>query len=115
MSEQKHKLPSAMVEAVRPIAERMSESSLTPGYDGGCSGLSEDEAMGWLEAALQAAGVPALLARIAELEATLRDRICEGCDRLMANVGLLHLCGCEDQQNLCSACKAECACAGGRE
>jgi hypothetical protein len=52
--------------------------------------------------------------RIAELEAELRNRICEGCDKLMANVGQLHLCGCQDQRNLCSACKAECACAGGK-
>lgn len=107
------------------------------------------------EAALQAAGVPALLtqieglrfvlqeqeplvqeaqrearearvraaklemeslakdARIAQLEAALADRICEGCNTLVANVGMLHLCGCEDQRNLCSACRAACACAGG--
>jgi hypothetical protein len=65
------------------------------------------------EAALRAAGVPELAARIAELEAALRNRICEGCNALVANVGMLHLCGCDEQRNLCSACKAECACAGG--
>jgi len=53
--------------------------------------------------------------RIAELEAALRNRICEGCNALVANVGMLHLCGCDEQRNLCSACKAGCACAGGRE
>ena len=52
-------------------------------------------------------------ARIRELEAALRDRICEGCNKLTANVGQLHLCDCQDQRNLCSACKAGCACAGG--
>ena len=52
-------------------------------------------------------------ARIAELEVALDGRICEGCNALMTNVGMLHLCGCEDQRNLCSACKAGCACAGG--
>lgn len=54
-------------------------------------------------------------ARIAELEAALRNRICEGCNALVANVGMLHLCGCDEQRNLCSACKAGCVCAGGRE
>jgi cell division septum initiation protein DivIVA len=50
-------------------------------------------------------------ARIAELEAALRDRICEGCNALVANVGMLHLCGCQDQRNLCSAAAAAGACA----
>jgi hypothetical protein len=33
----------------------------------------------------------------------------------MANVGMLHLCGCQDQRNLCSTCRAGCACAGGEQ
>lgn len=142
MSKQ-HELPPAMVEAATDAVRRRRR----------CSEESESFAM----AALEAAGVPALrariaeleaesdrlakanagswslyqecasaneglaveigqlAARIAELEAALRNRICEGCNALVANVGMLHLCGCDEQRNLCSACKAGCACAGGRE
>lgn len=64
-----------------------------------------------VEATFEAAGVSNLVARIAELEEALRSRICEGCDKLLANVGQLHLCSCQDQRNLCGACKAGCACA----
>jgi len=138
MNEQ-NTIPAEMLEAATKAVIRY-ETNLHS-----CSLRLTEEFYGeMIEVALRAAGVPALLeriadaeqemakvrevlhdhsvyfeaelekreTRIAELEAALRNRICEGCNALVANVGMLHLCGCDEQRNLCSACKAGCACAG---
>ena len=104
MSEEKP-IPAEMLDAAEAAIDTAQAKEFL--------GLTGEQRLMLAEAALRAAGVAELVARIAELEAALRNRICEGCDKLMANVGMLHLCGCRDQRNLCSACKAGCACAGG--
>ena len=142
MSEQ-NTIPAEMLDAAAKAVRA------TAGYEGNGGEIDDCDYYARLaEAALRAAGVPALReriaeleaelgeanliaearsvvgmdllaeadqqeARIAQLEAALAGRICEGCNALVANVGMLHLCGCGKQRNLCSACKAECACAGG--
>lgn len=44
--------PAPCPDRLKKLAEKMSLSACKPGYDGGCQGMSEDEALGWLEEAL---------------------------------------------------------------